>query len=575
MSRFFLLLLSSLASITLPAQLIIRNVNVIDVGKKTILKNQDVLVEDTRILKLGKSLKIKTADSHTVIDGTGKYLLPGLTDAHIHFFQSGGLYARPDAINLEKYRPYKTEIAWTHEHMNDFLRRYVAAGITGVVDVGSSFNFLRHRDTMQRQWFTPDIRITGPLLTTYVPKTLSELGADGPFIKMNTEEDSREAVRKQHAAKADFIKIWYIVSDSNIEAGARKNLPLVKAAIDEAHRLNLRVAVHATEQITARLAVEAGADFLVHNVEDEVISDSFVKLLRDRKTVLAPTLVVAGNYVKVFSGKYPFTRQELSLAHPTTVGSIIDYPYPDTALAANYIRVTNSPAYAARQKTMDSITAVNLMKLVNGGVIIATGTDAGNTGTQHVSSYFIELDAMKAAGMNNWQILQASTINAAEAVGTSKTRGSISAGKTADMILLAGNPVDSLSALLKPELVILNGRLIRPDTLVKHTPEMLAQQQLNAYNAHNLEAFLEPYSEDVEVYEFPAKLMYKGKSEMRKQYDFLNRGGKLYCRLLNRVVQGNIVIDHEEILGVPGSPHYGIAIYEVENGKIKKVYFPD
>lgn len=61
---------------------------------------------------------------------------------------------------------------------------------------------------------------------------------------------------------------------------------------------------------------------------------------------------------------------------------------------------------------------------------------------------------------------------------------------------------------------------------------------------------------------------------MRKQYSFLNNIGTLYCNLLNRIVQGNVVIDHEEIWLDGGRRVYGIAIYETENGKIKKVWFP-
>lgn len=78
---------------------------------------------------------------------------------------------------------------------------------------------------------------------------------------MKTKEDAIIAVKEQLKYNADFIKIWYIVLDSNIEAGARKNYEIVKAAIEEAHKNNKRVAVHAMERITAQLAVEAGADF--------------------------------------------------------------------------------------------------------------------------------------------------------------------------------------------------------------------------------------------------------------------------------------------------------------------------
>jgi hypothetical protein len=123
--------------------------------------------------------------------------------------------------------------------------------------------------------------------------------------------------------------------------------------------------------------------------------------------------------------------------------------------------------------------------------------------------------------------------------------------------------------------VINKGVAIKPDSVRKPTPEELADQQLLAYNAHNLEAFLAPYADDVEVYGFPTKLQMKGKAEMRKAYAFLNTTPKLYCRLLNRIVQGNMVIDHEEVWGFGEKPFYGVAIYEMKNGKISKVYFPD
>ncbi|HRF20320.1 MAG TPA: amidohydrolase, partial [Chitinophagaceae bacterium] len=94
--------------------------------------------------------------------------------------------------------------------------------------------------------------------------------------EMLTEEGTRKSVQEQLKLNPDFIKIWYIVTDKDVEKGARKNLALVKAAIDEAHKNNKRVAVHATERITAQLAVEAGADFLVHSVDDEIVPDDFV-----------------------------------------------------------------------------------------------------------------------------------------------------------------------------------------------------------------------------------------------------------------------------------------------------------
>lgn len=556
-----------------PAQILIKNANVIDVEKNKVLAGHDVVVIDGKIVSVHKDKLYKLPPGTQVIDATDKYLIPGLADAHIHFFQSGGIYARPDAIDLRKYQPHAKEIKWVHDHMQDFLRRYTSTGITSVIDVGSTYNFLTQKDSFQHKTWSPSIYMTGPLLTTWVPPSFKDLGNDSPFSEMITEENTRKAVRDQIPFKTDFIKIWYIVLDSNVDRGARKNLALVQAAIDEAHKNNLRVAVHATERITAQLAVESGADFLVHNVDDEVLSNEFLQLLKKKNTVVCPTLVVAGNYGKVFNDQYPFETDELNLSHPMQAGTIIDYPFPDTVLGKRYMNIMSSPGRALRRKLEDSIMHTNLKKMIDAGVIIATGTDAGNIGTQHAGSYFTELKAMRDAGLTNWQLLQSSTINAAKAVGKQDEWGSIAKNKLANMVLLNANPLDSIANWRKIDWVINKGIAYRPDSLVVYTPEDLAQQQLNAYNAHDLEAFLAPYSNDVEIYSFPNKLDIKGKEKMREAYQFITKTPRLHCKILSRIVRGNRVIDHEEVWGFGDKPFYGVAIYEIENGKIVRVYF--
>ena len=574
LSKCFLSFLFFISGLhTCAAQVYIKNIHVIDVENKKVLPGYNVVALDGRIISVDKDKTYKLPESTAVIDGSGKYLVPGFTDAHVHFFQSGGLYARPDVIDLRKFQPYDQELNWVHANMEDLLRRYNSAGITSVIDVGASYSFLSQRDSFANKTYSPLIRMTGPLLTTYVPEPYKKLGKESPFEMMLTEEGVRQSVRNQLPLHTDFIKIWYIVTESDIEKGARKNLPLVKAVIDEAHKNKLRVAVHATERITAQLAVEAGADFLVHSVDNEIIGNEFVQLLKKNKTVLCPTLVVMGNYNKVLGDKYHFSTDELNIANPTTIGSVIDYPLPDTALAAKYIPALSSAQQKAQEQHADSIMQVNLKKLVDAGVVIATGTDAGNIGTQHASSYFEELKAMQKAGMNNWQLLEASTINGAKALGQENEWGSIAKNKLANMLVLSANPLDDLSNWRKIDWVINKGVPVLPGSLIIATPEMLVQQQLNAYNAHDLEAFLAPYAEDVELYQFPDKLEMKGKTEMRKNYQFVTQVPGLYCRLANRIVQGNVVIDQEEVTGFGGKPLNAVAMYVIENGKIQKVYF--
>lgn len=106
------------------------------------------------------------------------------------------------------------------------------------------------------------------------------------------------------------------------------------------------------------------------------------------------------------------------------------------------------------------------------------------------------------------------------------------------------------------------------------TPEQLAQAQLDAYNARNIDSFLEPYSDSVEIYAFPAKLLSKGKEAMRKEYGAMfQQVPNLHCTLVNRIVEGNTVIDHESVSGFGPQPLKAIAVYTISKGKISKVYF--
>lgn len=548
----------------------ITNVNLVDVVNQKIIPGATVSYAYGKIQGITTGKKI--APGSAVIDGTGKYLIPGMTDAHIHFFQSGGLYTRPDAIDLKKFVPYEKEIENGKKEMADVMKYNIYNGITSVIDVGATYNLLNERKKYTDSSFAPAVYMTGPLLTTYEPEAFKGLGNDRPFSLVKTEDEARKMVQEQLPYKPDFIKIWYIVLGKNKEEVARKHLPVIKAVIDEAHKNNLKVAVHATERIAAQLSVENGADFLVHSVEDEVIGDDFVKLLKDKKTVLCPTLVVYGNYNKVFGQEYHFHASEFERSDPHTLGTLFDLQHLPDPRIKMYRDGTRKGK--AADKTQDSICMANLKKLSDAGVRIAAGTDAGNIGTLHGGSYITELLKMKEAGMSNWQVIQSATINPTYILSKEKETGSIAKGKTADLVLLDANPLDDLNNLSKINTVINKGNIIMPDSLIKETPLALVQRQLNAYNARDLEAFIEPYADDVELYDYKTgKLLGKGKEGMRRDYAFFKQVPDLHCEIKARIVQGNIIIDKENVTGFGGPAMQATAIYHIENNKITKVYF--
>ncbi|MBW8683185.1 amidohydrolase family protein [Chitinophaga rhizophila] len=583
MKRYYLLLKAALLMHTLPVcaqistpptgntgtpPICITHANVIDVINNKTLRDQTIVITQDRITQTGPTAKIKPPADAVIIDATGKYIMPGMTDAHVHFFQSGGLYTRPDAVNLTAIYPYEKDQQWVKDHLDDMMARYLACGITTVADVGGPLSNFRIRDKAGKESLHPNAWVTGPLVSTYLPPNLDK--KDPPIVKVTTPEEARELVRKQLPYQPDFIKIWYIVVPGQ---PAESTLPIVSAAIAESHANGLKVAVHATQLETARLAVTAGADILVHSVDDKVFDKAMLQLLKSKQTVYIPTLTVTNGYKRAFTQQFDFPAQDLKYGDPFMLGTLTDLQHMDTSAAGFYYK--NLRSRHKLPSAADTIMRQNLQLAREAGINIVAGTDAGNIGTLHASSYLTELKAMQAAGMSNRDIIRAATINAAIGFGKAKDYGSVERGKMADLLLLEKDPTEDLEVLADIATVIHRGKKLDTRTLLPVTPEILAQQQLNAYNARNLEAFLAPYSDSVSIYDqATGKLQLQGKEQMRKRYAGLfERAKELHCELVNRMVMGNIVVDQEKVTGVGSKVLEAIAIYTIENGKIAKVSF--
>lgn len=549
------------------APIVINKVNVVNVVTGKIDADQTVLIEHDRIAASGPSKKVKVPANATVIDGSGKYLMPGMTDAHIHFFQSGGLYTRPDAINLNSVYPYEKDQRWIIDNLKGLMARYLACGITTVIDVGGPMYNYTFRDSVNAQIAAPHALVTGPLTSTYLPQNLDK--KDPPIIKVTTPEEARELVKKQLPFKPDFIKIWYIVLPGQ---KATTTLPIVQATIDESHSHGLKVTVHATEYETAKLAILAGADILVHSVDDKPLDNEMLQLMKAKKIVYIPTLLVSNGYERTLSQQFNFSAYDFKYADPFMLGSQMDLWHIDKSKSNFDYKKYRLRIHIPTKK--DSIMHNNLKLAQDAGVLVVTGTDAGNIGTQHASSYYDELLAMKESGLTNLDIIRAATINAAKGFGTDSLYGSVVKGKVADLLLLDKDPLQDLSTLENINTVIHAGVPMTPQQLLPVNAEILAQQQLNAYNAHNIDAFLEPYSDSVVIYGFPGKQLMKGKDQMRKGYSgMFSELKELHCELKNRIVQGNTVIDHEHVTGMGPNALDAIAIYKIKDGKIAEVYF--
>jgi len=527
------------------------------------VENSVVIIDDSVIAIVGTGDDVTIPEDAHIIEADGKWLIPGLIDTHIHFFQSGGLYTRPDIIDLRHIVPYEDEeLQWIRDNLNDTFARYLRSGITSVVDVGGPMWNFDVRTNASAEEAAPRVLIAGPLVSTYQPDALTT--DDPPIIDVNSPEEARALVRQQADQNTDLIKMWYIVTR---ERTVEDSLPIIEAVVDESRQHGLRVSVHATQLETARAAVKAGADILVHSVNDTIVDEEFISLLREKEVIYTPTLVVFERYAQVFNQDMTLTLPEFRLAHPDVIASL----FHPRALAEDQlpnwlIHRMNNPEPIPD----DRAELHNLKLLHDGGVIIAAGTDAGNIGTPHGPALFREFELMKQAGLSHSDILKSATINGATLMGLEDRLGTITPGKYADIIILNADPLEDIMNTSNIMTVIANGTIFEPDELVPSKPEDIVKQQVNAYNARDIDAFVSFYHPEATVYSFPDQIIASGHDEIYTRYDQrFSEAPELHCKITDRIVQGNFVIDQEIITGIPGVDELeATVIYEVEGNYI-------
>ncbi|HJV22969.1 MAG TPA: amidohydrolase family protein [Holophagaceae bacterium] len=522
-----------------------------------------VLLRDGRITQVGPRAQVKVPPKAHRVEAQGRWLIPGLVDSHVHFFQSGGLYTRPDAFDLRREVPYAQEIATLKGKLADTFARTLRCGLTSVADVGGPLWNFEVRDLAAKDPHAPRVAVAGPLISS-IDRAELNLG-DPPIVKCATPEEARALVRRQAERKPDFIKIWYVITPTET---VEKNRPMVAATIAEAHRLGLRVAVHATELAAAKAALEAGADILVHSVMDADVDEAFLKLAQARKAIYIPTLVVTQGYRRTASGQFAFLPEEFAWSDPWTLGTLFDPAHLEVSSLPRSLRNAREHPQPLPD---ESVLARNLVKVFRAGITVAMGTDAGNIGTLHGPSIFREMAAMEAAGLTPTEVLRTATQGGAALMGHPGDLGRIAPGALADLLLLDADPRLSSRNLARIHTIFRAGRALDPASLIPDGPEALVQRQLNAYNARNLEAFLAVYSPEVEAVDQDGKVLMKGLDAFRRRYaDRFSHPG-LHCLVVKRTVLGNRVIDEERITGAGPDLTQATVTYDVKGDRIVRV----
>jgi imidazolonepropionase-like amidohydrolase len=383
----------------------------------------DVRVAAGRIEAIGESLEVPA--DYARIDASGKTLLPGLIDAHVHTWGE----ARRDALRfgvttmLDQFSDHRALAAATSE------RESIDA--TGRADLWSAGT-----------------------LATAAGGHGTQFGMDIPTLARPGEAAAWVAARK--AEGSDWIKL--VREDLRTFTG-KAQLPTLDdvtaaAVIAAAHENGLRAVVHASSREHARTSLRDGADGLVHGFEDELADDEFIALARERQAFVIATLtVVAG-----------MSGERASVLDDARVAPWLDGGQKQT-LAADFGFGKPDPRLIDRARE-------NVRRLHVAGITILAGSDAPNPNTAHGAALHEELAQLVRAGLSPEQALVAATSAPARAFGLAD-RGRIAAGQRADLLLVSGNPFEDIRATRGIAMIWKNGQRVSRD---RDAPSAVAER---------------------------------------------------------------------------------------------------
>jgi imidazolonepropionase-like amidohydrolase len=386
----------------------------IDPATGTVSKNQIILVKDGKIAEVGPAVKIPTGAE--VIDLSGAWVMPGLMDAHTHmtYDSKGELFLEGEYLRASTAA---RALIGLHNVQNVLM-----AGFTSLRDIGNDANFasIEIRRAIENGMFVgPTMLTTGKIIAPFGGQSHGippEMGAFWRFEYQDadTPDEVRKAVRQNIYYGANAIKL---VADNSPYFYSEEE---IRAAVDEAHKAGLTVAVHVMGGQAAKNVILGGADSLEHGFE---LSDELLRLMKEKGTFLVST-------------DFPFEHLKLM----GTAGGII--PPPDVT----------SKMILDRLRRAQKI-----------GVKLAFGTDVmmvvpGKTRADMMLDY---LAVWTEAGVPTAAILKAMTTNVAELFHWKGQRGSIAAGEAADIIAMPSSPLENIQALRKVQFVMKDGKVVR------------------------------------------------------------------------------------------------------------------
>ena len=437
--------------------LIVEGVSVVDVERGVVRPNMRVVVRNGRIVSLGSSLRpLPPTGGESLLDGRGKFLIPGLWDMHVHI---------------------DTTEAW-------FFPLSIAAGVTSVRDMGGLLSRVREwKRPAAAAELRPTIIASGPIVTGPVADT------DSRLARVSSPAQGGRVVDALLDRGVDFIKVHDWLSRETylaVTTEARRrgsyvagHLPIAVDPVDAARARQRSIEHmgngwsglllfasadrHLIDSVSKWANIETGTSGLMKHFTpswQRRVADSFSP---SRARSLCGTLAGGGVWLTpttYFSAYLTLMPLDSSVVRdprlnylPRSIRDQTQYVVPRERFSRAARRSPNVGVYEARAR---------LIRICRDqGVRFLAGTDTGPYGPMIPGfSLHDELARFVADGFTPLQALQAATINPARFFRATDTTGSVSAGKRADLVLLDANPLLNINNIRRINAVVANGRLV-------------------------------------------------------------------------------------------------------------------
>ncbi len=416
-------------------QLVFQSVNVIPMDEEIILENYDVVVSEGKIIAIGETGKVAVGSDVTIVDGRGKYLIPGLAEMHAHV---------PPIDDMEP--------------MKEVLQLFLANGVTTIRGM------LGHPLHLELRKMINEGEVLGPHLYTTGPSF------NGNTVK--TAEEGAQRVRDQKAAGYDYLKMHPGLTPETFEA-----------ITSTANEVGIPFVGHVSFDVGIKRAIDAGyssidhldgfVEALVPNIEeigeqgnglfgifsspkaDTTRIPEIVQGLKEKDIWMVPTQALAERWMSPEPADVYLSAPEMKYMKKETLDNwgkakmdlLADERF-DAEKVLNYIRLRRKLIYECQQN----------------GVGILLGSDGPQIFNVPGFSVHHELKYLVDAGLTPFEALQTGTVNVADYLGKENS-GVIQAGAVSDLVLLNANPLDDISNSMKIEAVMIGKKYLPRDSI--------------------------------------------------------------------------------------------------------------